>query len=91
MSSASLGLSRGKLRFHISSFYTRKHFPDIKGGNKYIYLKVDDTDKNRRRAEDKLDELKKDLEEGTFNPYDLDRYHIKLYSGGIQQKCFRNL
>ena len=87
MSSASLGLSRGKLRFHISSFYTRKHFPDIKGGNKYIYLKVDDTDKNRRRAEDILDELKKDLEEGTFNPYDLDRYHIKQYSGGIQQKC----
>lgn len=86
MSSASLSESRGKLRFQISSFYTRKHFPNIKGGNKYIYLKVDSTKQNIRKAEDKLEELQRDLENGTFNPYDLEKYNIKQYLGGIQKK-----
>lgn len=81
---ASINTLRGKLRFQISSEYTRNYHPEIKKGNKYIYLGVDDSPKNRNKAEDKLLDLKEDLEQGKYDPNNESKYHIKQFINKVK-------
>jgi integrase len=82
---ASIKTFRNKLRFQISSEFTRHYYPEIKRGNKYIYLGVEDNRRNRNKAEAKLLDLIEDLEEGTFNPNSEEIYHIKQYPKGKEK------
>lgn len=75
--SAAINSLRGKLRFQISSEYTRNYYPEIKKGNKYIYLGVEDNERNKLRASEKLLDLIDDLEKGEYDPNNESKYHIK--------------